>query len=327
MEQCIAIADYDAMAPDEISFKRGDTITVVAKGASSGFWEGMVNREACNGAKHKKEKSSKSEANTDGCSSSSAAEGEKRGLFPNCFVTSNLRRQVAPTFLDKAMALYDYTARDSSELSMKKHDVLTVVRPSSSPGWWCGVNESAAKRMKGLGSSDDHTIGMTCGTKKRPLMFPVNFVTSKIVQATFAFQGRQAHELSFSAGDVILVHRRWNDGWWEGTIGCRRGIFPSNYSLPNVSTTEPPFFCPRCKTPFANAGSSLAECKECAKNEEIVESMVTALQDHKRGLLPRLDLFSYVDLEPNQGGRTALLSVADTVDRSVRKEKQVLDGP
>lgn len=307
MEQCIALVDYEGQQPEEISFKKGDVITVVAKGSNSGFWEGMVNNAPRSGSSKKKDRSEKTDA----------ADAEKKGLFPNCFVSSNLRQNGIPLFTDKAMAMYDYSAKDASELHMKKGDVITVVRPGGSPGWWCAYNETAAKRM--TGEREEH-IKARCGSKKHPLLFPTNFVTSKVVAASFSFQGRSAHELTLAPNDVILVHRRWNDGWWEGSVGNRRGIFPSNYTLPNVSTTEPPFFCPRCKTPFTTHGA-LADCKECGKNEEIVAAMTVAMLDFAKGTLPALDLFAYVELDPAKGGKSALLSVADTVDRSVRKEK------
>lgn len=301
------------MSSDEISFKKNDTITVVAKGSASGFWEGYVNTEPLGSAAGKRKK--KGILDDEAVAAPSPV---KKGLFPNCFVSSNIRPNLAPTFVDRAMALFDYVARDSSELTCKKGDVIIVVRPSASPGWWCGYNESATKRCEGR---DDKAIRHECGNKTHPLMFPTNFVTSRIVQSSFPFTARQPHELSFVPGEVIFIHRKWNDGWWEGSIGTRRGIFPSNYTLPNVATTSPPFFCMKCKTVFSSGSTS--DCRECGKQEEIVSSMTTALDDYARGILKEFDLFAYVDLEPSSGGRSALLTVADTVDRSVRKEKKV----
>ena len=191
--------------------------------------------------------------------------------------------------------------------------------PSASAGWWLGVNESMLKRLSASGSSN---LAASCGSAQKPLLFPSNFVSAKIVIAAFGFTGRQAHELSFNAGDVILIYRKWNDGWWEGSLQGRRGIFPSNYSLPNIASTTPPIFCNRCRTIYQTTLSE--SCTECAKNEEITSSMLRALEDHKKGILktggPSVDFFAYVELDPAKGGRSALLTLQDTVDRSVRKE-------
>ncbi|KAF8208653.1 SH3 domain-containing protein, partial [Mycena galopus ATCC 62051] len=38
-----------------------------------------------------------------------------------------------------------------------------------------------------------------------------------------------ASDLSFHRDDVIKVLTRDTSGWWDGTLGDRRGWFPSNY--------------------------------------------------------------------------------------------------
>lgn len=396
MEQCLALVDYDALAPDEISFRKGDIINVTAKGGAAGFWEGVValprpdnnsrrsgSGSSSNSAGHKKVRSSSyspshlsSVAGLDEGRTDDDAEASRpphRGLFASCFVSSNLRSVTGLFFRNKAICLYSYKAEsskeektpktpatsttamvmssspssgpDEAEMSFVKGDVITVLRPSSSPGWWYGVNESALqRRLQALtaaaassslplpllsassslfasakggadggddddgGSSsssggDGRATGRVRSLKRaakvpaetwrqrlplqlaaavaaplsghssssinnihnnatntihtghdddagRPRLFPVNFVSSDVAQAAFPFEGRHAHELSCAAGDVILVHRRWNDGWWEGTLRGQRGIFPSNYTVPNQCTTRPLFFCQRCKTVY-----------------------------------------------------------------------------
>lgn len=50
-----------------------------------------------------------------------------------------------------------------------------------------------------------------------------------MVKARFNFKQNNEDELSFSKGDLILVTRQEEGGWWEGTLGGRTGWFPSNY--------------------------------------------------------------------------------------------------
>merc|ERR1712066_90458 len=42
----------------------------------------------------------------------------------------------------------------------------------------------------------------------------------------------EASDLSFESGQVILVERQGDDGWWVGRIGDKRGNFPGNYVMP-----------------------------------------------------------------------------------------------
>ncbi|CAG09826.1 unnamed protein product [Tetraodon nigroviridis] len=51
----------------------------------------------------------------------------------------------------------------------------------------------------------------------------------QMVKARFNFKQNNEDELSFSKGDVIVVTRQEEGGWWEGTLNGRTGWFPSNY--------------------------------------------------------------------------------------------------
>lgn len=50
-----------------------------------------------------------------------------------------------------------------------------------------------------------------------------------LVKARFAFQQTNEDELSFSKGDIIVVTRQEDGGWWEGSLNGKSGWFPSNY--------------------------------------------------------------------------------------------------
>ncbi|XP_013860187.1 rho guanine nucleotide exchange factor 6 [Austrofundulus limnaeus] len=60
-----------------------------------------------------------------------------------------------------------------------------------------------------------------------------------MVKARFNFKQNNEDELSFSKGDLILVTRQEEGGWWEGTLNGRTGWFPSNY-VREVKSCEKP---------------------------------------------------------------------------------------
>lgn len=347
-EECIALCDFVG-AEGELSFRKGEILTVLAKGTDSGFWEGI------------------------------SQDTTRRGLFPNCMVTSNLNQtRCAKVFLNKAVTLFDYTARSDKEMNFAKGDLITAVRPSDTAGWWYGVNETqrrAAALAEGKAAPNNAATlapfyfrmpaesdgGSNCispsaaaagaaaaagggaatseEVKQWLKLFPINFITCNIVVAVYPFQGRQKHELTLAVGDAVMVHRRWNDGWWEGSLpvlpgveppkassgdapvvvgGRRRGIFPSNYTIPNVPTTVPPLFCGKCRS-VLSASALTGECKECSRNDEIVRTMMRTLQenDEENNGDKQLDLFQYIDLDPRKGPGS-LLSHVDVKDSVVR---------
>lgn len=46
--------------------------------------------------------------------------------------------------------------------------------------------------------------------------------------ALYDYSSKEAGDLNFSQGEVILIVKKDGD-WWTGVIGNRTGIFPSNY--------------------------------------------------------------------------------------------------
>jgi len=47
-------------------------------------------------------------------------------------------------------------------------------------------------------------------------------------QAVFDFEAQESNELSFKNGDVINILKQ-NGEWWEGEMGGKKGLLPSNY--------------------------------------------------------------------------------------------------
>jgi len=47
--------------------------------------------------------------------------------------------------------------------------------------------------------------------------------------AKFSYQAVKEKDLSFKAGDEIVVERKRSNGWWIGVCNGKRGFFPNNY--------------------------------------------------------------------------------------------------
>ncbi|XP_061691714.1 rho guanine nucleotide exchange factor 6 isoform X2 [Syngnathoides biaculeatus] len=60
-----------------------------------------------------------------------------------------------------------------------------------------------------------------------------------MVKARFNFKQNNEDELSFVKGDVIVVTRQEEGGWWEGNLNGKTGWFPSNY-VREVKASEKP---------------------------------------------------------------------------------------
>lgn len=58
----------------------------------------------------------------------------------------------------------------------------------------------------------------------------VSFSSPEYV-ALYTYESPEPGDLTFMEGDVILVSKREGE-WWNGSIGDRTGLFPSNYVKP-----------------------------------------------------------------------------------------------
>lgn len=47
--------------------------------------------------------------------------------------------------------------------------------------------------------------------------------------ALYAHEASEPGELNFKKGDKITIIRKDDSGWWEGSVGKERGLFPANY--------------------------------------------------------------------------------------------------
>jgi len=50
----------------------------------------------------------------------------------------------------------------------------------------------------------------------------------KQAQGLYPFQGQDSSELSFNAGDILIIHKDQGE-WWEAELNGHRGVVPSNY--------------------------------------------------------------------------------------------------
>lgn len=55
------------------------------------------------------------------------------------------------------------------------------------------------------------------------------FFISYTVEALYDYVKDKEDELTFSAGSIIYVVKKNDDGWFEGVLDGSAGLFPGNY--------------------------------------------------------------------------------------------------
>uniref|UniRef100_A0A182K8X0 Dynamin-associated protein n=1 Tax=Anopheles christyi TaxID=43041 RepID=A0A182K8X0_9DIPT len=171
--------------------------------------------------------------------------------------------QTPPGYM-KYRAIYEFSARNSDEISFQPGDIVMVpLEQNAEPGWLAGeinghtgwfpetfvekvdsnlnVVEAVVPETIAYSEPEAEFTATTTNTTTTAAAEPVadyeapNDNTEATCNgdveyyvACYAYQSAEAGDLVFDAGETIAVSKKEGD-WWTGTIGNRTGIFPSNY--------------------------------------------------------------------------------------------------
>ncbi|XP_073258737.1 intersectin-1-like [Porites lutea] len=161
----------------------------------------------------------------------------------------------------RVMALYPYRAKKDDHLSFNKNDVIIVKEQQDM--WWSGelngdmgwFPKSYVKLLGGTlkASETNDTMAKEISVKETtpavppPETKPSHPTTLFECVALYDYTG-EAGDLSFTAGDVIKVHKDEGE-WWEGSCNGEKGLFPANYV--KKKDVEAPKAAPRIKPEIA----------------------------------------------------------------------------
>ncbi|XP_065056452.1 rho guanine nucleotide exchange factor 7-like isoform X1 [Rhopilema esculentum] len=106
------------------------------------------------------------------------------------------------------------------------------------------------------------------------------------VQGTFSYTGQDEDELSFNKGDIVIISKVVDGGWWEGTRDGKIGWFPSAY-VKDVSP-DPEEFDKEKVTPQPVADTHKANHTLVVKNMvDVEEAHVEELKNfHEKYISP-----------------------------------------
>uniref|UniRef100_A0A158P7B9 SH3 domain-containing protein n=1 Tax=Angiostrongylus cantonensis TaxID=6313 RepID=A0A158P7B9_ANGCA len=182
----VAMFNFDAVEPTDLSLKVGDRIMVLE--CKDDWWRGR-----CNG---------------------------REGIFPANYV----QKCDTPTgatipILCRARAVADFEATAANQLSLRAGDVVSV-REKTATGWWEGEMQRG----------DQTCAGWFPGDYVTPIS--ADSANQSTATALFDYEAGQSDELSFRAGDVIVIVEKKDADWWAGhklNSPNFRGLFPANY--------------------------------------------------------------------------------------------------
>lgn len=188
----------------------------------------------------------------------------------------------------QAQALFPWRAKKENHLSFNKGDLISVMEQQEM--WWYGscqdkvgwFPKSYVKLVSGPIKAA-HSIDR--GNTEDESSAPSDLTGADVggdqekYEALYLYQSQEPGDLSFNAGDIIVVQKK--DGeWWTGLLNGQSGIFPSNYVRPLVleaqlqEVQEKP--AATIASEESSGGSGTESTKVCKKPE-----IVTVLAPYK----------------------------------------------
>ncbi|ORX84249.1 hypothetical protein BCR32DRAFT_291475 [Anaeromyces robustus] len=235
-KKAVALYDFTADQANQLSFKENEVLTVLDQEgngwvkAQIGAKIGLVPEDYIKiiDSSNKSLNSTPTGSIKQVSSMGSVSSASKKKTVTKNSSTSNLSKSVK-----SVIALFDYNASDSTELSFKTGDVIDVIKTSSNEEkienqWWTGKNRSTNQTgqfpvvfTKGWDSSKVKTTKTSSIHKEKVLK----------VKALYDYEATCEGELSISVGDIITVTNQntGSSSWWEGTGPKGHGQFPSIY--------------------------------------------------------------------------------------------------
>ncbi|XP_025907943.1 SH3 domain-containing kinase-binding protein 1 isoform X1 [Nothoprocta perdicaria] len=158
----------------------------------------------------------------------------------------------------EAIVEFDYKAQHDDELTITVGDIITNIRKDDG-GWW----EGQLKGRRGL-FPDNFVREIKKDMKKenianKPPEKPINEVSNgsplllsetiirtnkkgersrrRRCQVAFSYMPQNEDELELKVGDIIEVVGEVEEGWWEGILNGKTGMFPSNF-IKELSESE-----------------------------------------------------------------------------------------
>ncbi|NXI98872.1 DNMBP protein, partial [Psophia crepitans] len=217
----VCTSDFTSQEPGSLSLQRGDLVILGGSLASSwlqgrsswgskGFFPSSCVRELCLSVRSRQ-------------------------------LSQSALLEVPAYSLGQARALMDLSAQLEEELDFREGDLINIVGVPE-PGWFEGELRGCRgifpegfvellTPLRATGISEDPEPPRTCDTNGTVEMPPKEEEEpgSTYGVALYQFQALESKELDFDVGDRIRIVGILEDGWLEGELRGKRGIFPHRF--------------------------------------------------------------------------------------------------
>ncbi|KAM6971731.1 SH3 domain-containing kinase-binding protein 1 isoform 3-T3 [Tautogolabrus adspersus] len=158
----------------------------------------------------------------------------------------------------EAVVEFDYEAQQDDELSLTVGDIIVNIRRDDG-GWWEGelggrrglFPDNFVREIKKEAKRDGGQTSMIRSELSNGRASPVSDpsvrpgrrgeqIRKRRCKAAFSYVPQHEDELGLKIGDVIEIIAEVEEGWWEGSLNGKTGMFPSNFTKEILTESETP---------------------------------------------------------------------------------------
>ncbi|KJE97959.1 hypothetical protein, variant [Capsaspora owczarzaki ATCC 30864] len=122
-----------------------------------------------------------------------------------------------------AKVIVAYHAQNDGELSLTAGQLIKITQVTDDEMWHGTV---ISKNQKVSGYFPRKCVQVMVKGARPVSMMPQD---EERAVAKFSYVAQNADELTLKENDVVIVKSKKEDGWWEGELNGRVGLFPANY--------------------------------------------------------------------------------------------------
>ncbi|XP_023250839.1 SH3 domain-containing kinase-binding protein 1 isoform X3 [Seriola lalandi dorsalis] len=159
----------------------------------------------------------------------------------------------------EAVVEFDYEAQQDDELSLTVGDIIVNIRRDDG-GWWEGelggrrglFPDNFVREIKKEAKRDGGQASMIRSDLANGRASPVSDpgvrpgrkggdqIRKRRCKAAFSYVPQHEDELELKIGDVIEIIAEVEEGWWEGVLNGKTGMFPSNFTKEILKESDTP---------------------------------------------------------------------------------------
>ncbi|XP_030254347.1 SH3 domain-containing kinase-binding protein 1 isoform X2 [Sparus aurata] len=158
----------------------------------------------------------------------------------------------------EAVVEFDYEAQQDDELSLTVGDIIVNIRRDDG-GWWEGelggrrglFPDNFVREIKKEAKRDGGQASMIKSELSNGRASPVSDpgvrpgrkgeqIRKRRCKAAFSYVPQHEDELELKIGDVIEIIAEVEEGWWEGFLNGKTGMFPSNFTKEILNESDTP---------------------------------------------------------------------------------------